>query len=287
MLRRQPCHLGESFVRFGASLLELDRDAAVIIPDPHQFRVLGDDSLLGHRVRFGRFQAQMADEALASEHDRCPGSRAASAESVCPAVLVGANLDAMKSNLLTFTFLLSAMLSLPPLTHPQDADKETDAALMQAAEAAKKMGMQMPDVKKIMEEDEKAEAKAKAKVQAVVSAPGPVAFPAWTPKVPDFTPAGPLTKKVIDDAPQIVQTGTSPLTPVALADAWEKFKNDKYRFSRTRSNINGTITQTVTYRNVDDTTQEVTMEVKREPSEKITHVTITSPLPIPKPADDE
>lgn len=229
----------------------------------------------------------MADEPLAWEHDRWPGSRAVSAESVCPAVLVGANLDAMKSNLLPFAFLLSAMLSLPPLTHAQDADKETDSALMRAAEAAKKMGMQMPDVKKIMEEDEKEEAKAKAKVQAVVSAPGPVAFPAWTPKVPDFTPAGPITKKVIDNAPQIVQTGTCPLTPVALADAWEKFKNDKYSFSRMRSNINGTITQTVTYRDMDDTTQEVTMEAKREPSEKITHVTITSPLPVAKGADDD
>ena len=214
-------------------------------------------------------------------------SRAASPECVCPAVLVWANLDAMKSNLLPFAFLLSAMLSLPPLTHAQDADKETDAALMQAAEAAKKMGMQMPDVKKIMEEDEKEEAKAKAKVQAVVNAPGPVALPAWTPKVPEFTPAGPLTKKVIDDAPKIVQTGTSPLTPVALADAWEKFKNDKYSFSRTRSNINGTITQTITYRDMDDTKQEVTMEARREPSEKITHVTLSAPLPMPADKDDD
>ena len=179
------------------------------------------------------------------------------------------------------------MLSLPPLTHAQDADKDTDATLMQAAEAAKKMGMQMPDVKKIMEEDEKEEAKAKAKVQAVVNAPGPVALPAWTPKVPEFTPAGPLAKKVIDDAPKIVQTGTSPLTPVALADAWEKFKNDKYSFSRTRSNINGTSTQTVTYRDMDDTTQEVTMEAKREPSEKITLVTLSSPLPTPADKDDD
>jgi len=193
----------------------------------------------------------------------------------------------MKSNLFPFASLLSAMLSLAPPTHAQDADKETDAALRQAAEAAKKMGMQMPDVKKIMEEDEKEEAKAKAKVQSVVSAPGPVAFPAWTPKVPDFTPAGPLTKKVIDDAPQIVQTGTSPLTPVALADAWEKCKNDKYSFSRTRSNINGTITQTVTYRAMDDTKQEVTMEAKREPSEKITLVTLSAPLPTPADKDDD
>jgi hypothetical protein len=230
----------------------------------------------------------MAGEHLRSSTTGAPRlSRAASAESDCPAVLVRANLDAMKSNLLPFAFLFSAMLGLPPLTHAQDADKETDATLMQAAEAAKKMGMQMPDVKKVMEEDEKEEAKARAKVQAVVSAPGPVAFPAWTPKVPDFTPAGPLTKKVIDDAPKIVQTGTSPLTPVALADAWEKFKNDKYSFSRTRSNINGTITQTVTYRDMDDTTQEVTMEAKREPSEKITLVTLSSPLPTPADKDDD
>jgi hypothetical protein len=214
-------------------------------------------------------------------------SRTASSKSVCPAIIVWANLDAMKSNLFPFASLLSAMLSLAPPMHAQDADKETDAALRQAAEAAKKMGMQMPDVKKIMEEDEKEEAKAKAKVQAVVSAPGPVAFPAWTPKVPDFTPAGPLTKKVIDDAPEIVQTGTSPLTPVALADAWEKFKNDKYSFSRTRSNINGTITQTVTYRDMDDTKQEVTMEAKREPSEKITHVTLSAPLPTPADKDGD
>ena len=214
-------------------------------------------------------------------------SRTASSESVCPAILVWANLDAMKSNLFPFASLLSAMLSLAPPTHAQDANRETDAALKQAAEAAKKMGMQMPDVKKIMEEDEKEEAKAKAKVQSVVSAPGPVAFPAWTPKVPDFTPAGPLTKKVIDDAPKIVQTGTSPLTPVALADAWEKFKNDKYSFSRTRSNINGTITQTVTYRAMDDTKQEVTMEAKREPSEKITLVTLSAPLPTPADKDGD
>lgn len=179
------------------------------------------------------------------------------------------------------------MLSLAPLTNAQDTNKETDAALMQAAEAAKKMGMQLPDVKKIMEEDEKEEAKAKAKVQAVVSASGPVAFPTWTPKVPDFTPDGPLTKKVIDDAPTIVQTGTSPLTPVALADAWEKFKNDKYSFSRTRSNINGTITQIVTYRDLNDTKQEVTMEAKREPSEKITLVTLSAPLPTPPDKDDD
>lgn len=107
------------------------------------------------------------------------------------------------------------------------------------------------------------------------------------PKVPEFTPAGPLAKKIVDGAPKIVQIGTSPLTPVALADAWEKFKNNKYSLSRLDSNINGTITQTVTYRDLDDATQEVTMEAKREPREKITRVTISSPLPTPADKGDE
>jgi hypothetical protein len=194
----------------------------------------------------------------------------------------------VKSNLLPFAFLLSAMLSLPSLMHAQDADKETDAALRQAAEAAKKMGMEMPDVKKMMEEDEKEEAKAKAKVQAVVSAPGPIAFPAWIPKVPDFTPAGPLTKKVIDDVPKIVQTGTSPRTPAELGDAWEATKLDKaVSRGRNNSNINDTKTVIIYLSTQDDPPQEVRMEATRAPSEKITRVTITSPLPVPKPASDD
>ena len=86
----------------------------------------------------------MADEPLVWEHDRWPGSRAVSAESVCPAVLAGANLDAMKLNLLPFAFLLSAMLSLPPLTHAQDADKETDAALMRLPKPPRKWGCKCP-----------------------------------------------------------------------------------------------------------------------------------------------
>ncbi|PYJ49532.1 MAG: hypothetical protein DME87_09315, partial [Verrucomicrobia bacterium] len=166
-----------------------------------------------------------------------------------------------------------------------------EAALRQASEAAKKIGIEMPNVKKMMEEDAKEEAKeeakAKAKVQAAISAPGLVAFPDWTPKIPEFTPAGPAAKKVVDDVLQIVQTGTSPLTPVALADAWEKFKNDKYQFSRMRSNINKTITQTVTFRELEDPHQEVTMEATREPREEITHVTLSAPLPTPAEAKEE
>ena len=200
-----------------------------------------------------------------------------------------ANIGAMKAYFLPFVFLFALMFAR--LANGQDTDKETEAALRRASEAAKKMGIQMPDVKKMMAEDAqeeaKEEAKAKAKAQAAISAPGPVAFPDWTPKIPEFTPAGPVAKKVVDDVAQIVQTGTSPLTPVALADEWEKFKNDKYQFSRMRSNINETITQTVTFRELEELHQEVTMKATREPLEKITHVTLSAPLPTPAEAKEE
>jgi len=195
----------------------------------------------------------------------------------------------MKAYFLPFLVLFALVFA--GLANAQDTDNETETALRQADEAAKKMGLQMPDVKKMMAEDAQEEAKeqpnAKAKLQAAISAPGPVAFPNWTPKIPEFTPAGPVAKKIVDDVAQIVQTGTSPLSPVALADEWEKFKNDKYQFSRMRSNINETITQTVTFRELEDPHQEVTMKATRAPREKITHVTLSAPLPTPAEAKEE
>lgn len=175
----------------------------------------------------------------------------------------------------TFTLAVAAALIVAPLAYTQD--KETEAQIREATEAAKKM----------MEEDAQEEAKEKEKVQAALNAPGPVAFPDWTPKIPEFTPAGPIAKKVVDDVAQIVQTGTSPLSPIALADAWEKFKNDKYQFSRMKSNINQTITQTVTFRELEEPHQEVTMEATRAPRESITHVTLSAPLPTPAEARKE
>ena len=195
----------------------------------------------------------------------------------------------MKAYFLPFLVLFALVFA--GLANAQDTDKETETALRQADEAAKKMGLQMPDVKKMMAEDAqeeaKEQAKAKAKLQAAISAPSPVAFPNWTPKIPEFTPAGPIAKKIVDDVAQIVQTGTSPLSPVALADEWEKFKNDKYQLSRMRSNINETITQTVTFRELDDPHQEVTMKATREPREKITQVTLSAPLPTPAEAKED
>jgi len=209
--------------------------------------------------------------------------------SVCPRISSYANLGPIKAYFLAFAFLFALLLAR--FANAQDTDKEIDTALRNASEAARKMGVEMPNVKKMMEEEAQEEAKekekAKSKVQAALNAPGPVVFPDWTPKIPEFTPAGPITKKVVDDVAQIVQTGTSPVTPVALADAWEKFKNDKYQLSRTRSNINGTITQTVTFRESEEPHQEVTMEATREPREEITHVTVFASLPTPAEAKEE
>jgi len=54
-----------------------------------------------------------------------------------------------------------------------------------------------------------------------------------------------------------------------------------------RSNINKTITQTVTFRELEEPHQEVTMEATREPREEITHVTLSAPLPTPAEAKEE
>jgi hypothetical protein len=56
-------------------------------------------------------------------------------------------------------FLLLFALVFAGLANAQDTDKETETALRQADEAAKKMGLQMPDVKKMMAEDAQEEAK--------------------------------------------------------------------------------------------------------------------------------
>jgi hypothetical protein len=184
------------------------------------------------------------------------------------------------------TFVLSIAAALiigAPLVYSQD--KESEEQLKQATEAAKKMGLKMPDMKELNDENDKEEAKEKAAVQAVVDAKGPVTLPDWTPKVPQFTPSGPATRKLVDGQPRIVLAGTSPLTPEALADAWDTFKNPKFSHERGGSKMNNDVDLYVTYRKNEDNT-EVKMEAERKAGAKVTQVTISSPLPVPKPADD-
>jgi hypothetical protein len=138
----------------------------------------------------------------------------------------------------------------------------------------------MADIAKAEAEDKAEAAQKKAAAQALVDAKGPVALPDWTPQVPQFTPSGPVARKLVDGEPRIVLTGTSPLAPDALADAWDKFSNPKFSHERTGSEINHSADLFVTFRNGEDGS-EVKMEAERKAGAKITHVTISSPLKLP------
>src|SRR6266513_590936 len=133
----------------------------------------------------------------------------------------------MKSRLFVFVSLIIASFLLTPFLPAQDTDKDVDDAIQEGTESTIKMGVKMPDVKKQIEEVNKEEAKEKAALQKQLEAPGPVALPDWTPKVPQFKPAGPATKKIVDDDVDIVVTGTSPLTPAELGGRWVAVKGYK------------------------------------------------------------
>src|SRR5438034_11123796 len=128
----------------------------------------------------------------------------------------------------------------PPRYAAQDTDKEVDDAIQQATEVAKKMGVKMPDVKKQLEEVNKEEAKEKAALQKQLETPGPLALPDWTPKVPQFEPTGPVSRKIVSDEVNIIQTATSPLTPAELGEIAGKKqrKVNKLNSSRTNGSYN-------------------------------------------------
>src|SRR5436305_4107674 len=189
-------------------------------------------------------------------------------------------------------FFFSA-LALITTTFCFAQDDDIDAAIKKAMANANKPASKA-DMKKLeqqakaqmdqMEAENKAdEAKQKAAAQAVVDAKGPTTFPDWTPQVPQFTPAGPPARKLVDGEPKVIQTGTSLLSPDALCDAWDKFANPKFSHERGGSEINHNADLYVTYRNNEDNAT-VKLEAERKAGGKITKVTISSPLPVPSSA---
>ena len=186
-----------------------------------------------------------------------------------------------------FSIVALALITTIPALAQED---DIDAAMKKAMENANKPASKA-DMKKLeqqakaqmdqMEAENKAEeAKQKAAAQAVVDAKGPTSFPDWTPPVPQFAPSGPPARKLVDGEPKVIQTGTSPLSPEALCDAWDKFKNPKFSHERGGSEINRNADLYVSFRNSEDNT-EVKMEAERKAGAKVTHVTISSPLPAP------
>ena len=188
---------------------------------------------------------------------------------------------------------LFAALALITTTPAFAQDEDIDAQIKKAMENANKPASKA-DMKKLeqqakaqndqMEAENKAEeAKQKAAAQAVVDVKGPVSLPDWTPQVPQFTPSGPPARKLVDGEPKVIQIGTSPLSPEALCDAWDKFSNPKFSHERTGSEINHSADLFVSFRNGEDGSA-VRLEAERKAGAKVTHVTISSPLPIPSPA---
>jgi hypothetical protein len=183
--------------------------------------------------------------------------------------------------------LLTSSLMFASAARAQDADKEIAEAMKKANEAAKKMGMQkqMGDAQKMMEDMNKKEAAQKKK--QIAAAQKDLTFPAWTPPVPQFKPDGPIAVQKVDDEDLIAQTGTSPLAPVEIAEAWYNAAKDGFSRSRSTNNINGRITVYTTLRkNSADPPESVKMTADRKPEEKITKITISKPLP-EIPDDDD
>ena len=137
------------------------------------------------------------------------------------------------------------------------------------------------------EKDEKEKLQTALKKQ--LEAPGPVAFPDWTPVAPEFKPAGKPAKKLVDEEVKIVQTGTSSLTPEQLADSWESatvVKEKNLSQGRNNLNVNGKITRILSLSTQTDPVERVKLEASREPNSKVTQVEISSPLPKPKIASE-
>jgi hypothetical protein len=194
----------------------------------------------------------------------------------------------MKLYLASFAFAAALFWSAVPTVNAGN-EKETPEALKEASDAAKRMNSSTPDLAQVLrdeddeEEDEDSKPvpspKSSASPRKVTTSADPPALPDWTPPVPQFKPDGPVSKKKVDGEEKIAQTGTSPLTPAELGNAWETEKTARFSRARNNLNVNNEITVKVTLTTFDEPKEEVHLEAVRGAKEKITRVTIYSPLP--------
>jgi hypothetical protein len=206
------------------------------------------------------------------------------------------------------SFFIIICLFLVPLIRAQENPlndpnlkkmlKEAEEMQKQAAEI-QKQNPTSPDAKKKLAEmeaqakeeearQELEEKREKENLQAALKkqleAPGPVALPDWTPVTPQFKAAGSATKKIVEDQVKIVQTGSSLLSLQELADSWEAAAVAAKNLNHGRNNIsvNGKLTTIMFLSTRTDPVQEVKLEARREPADKLTQVEISSPLPKPE-----
>ena len=203
-------------------------------------------------------------------------------------------------------FVISSVLFAPflcaqdnPLNDPDLKEMLKEAQEMQKeANKLQKQNPTSPDTKKKLAEmlsqakeeearQEQEEKREKEKLQAALKkqleAPGPVVLPDWIPATPEFKTAGAPARKIVDDEVQIVQTGTSSLTPEKIADSWQATAGaaNNLNQSLNKINVNGKITRILFLSTRTDPRQEVELEASREPDSKITQIEISSPLPKP------
>ncbi len=193
-------------------------------------------------------------------------------------------------------FVISCLLFAPhlraqdnPLNDPDLKDMLEQAQEMQneAKELKEKLTEMLSQAKEEEARQEEQEKREKEKLQAALKkqleAPGPVVLPDWTPATPEFKPAGPAARKIVDDEVRIVQAGTSSLTPEKIADNWQAAANTANNLNQSLNQIsvNGKITRILFLSTRTDPRQEVELEASREPDGKITQVEISSPLPKP------
>jgi hypothetical protein len=196
----------------------------------------------------------------------------------------------MKLHLASFAFAAALFLAALPASNAE-TDKETKETLKEVSDAANRMNLNGPTIAQVLQdeadlyhdEDENSKPapspRSSASPRKVTTSSDPPGLPDWTPPVPQFKPDGPVSKKKVDGEERIAQTGTSPLTPAQLGDAWETAKTAQFLRARNNLTINDKITVKVTLSTYEGPSEEVHLEAVRGPKEKITHVTIYSPLP--------
>jgi hypothetical protein len=190
----------------------------------------------------------------------------------------------MKRHLASAALVVALFWSARPAVHAETG-RETTEAFEKAVDAATQTNLNAPRLAQVLQEaegddedeDSKPAPTPPPRKQTVKAEPP--TLPEWTPPVPQFKPDGPVSKKKIDGEEKIAQTGTSPLTPAQLGDSWETAKTAAFMRSRNNLNVNDKIIVKVALTDYFEPKEEVHLEAVRGPKDKVTHVTIYSPLP--------
>jgi hypothetical protein len=199
----------------------------------------------------------------------------------------------MKMKLLPGTLILGlCMLAggcLPAYAEDDAMPPEARAAIKAASKNAAKAGVEMPDLKELMKDDEKTETQGMdtedEKPKAAPTAKVPLAkLPAWIPAVPGFKPSPGGRCWTEDGNAKGGMSGAAPGKPRELADAYAK--TAKPKFSGVTTNyvtINDALTVTVFLEYLRDAEGEHRAEVEFKPASggKSCAVTISYTEPMP------